>query len=418
MSSTGDKRLKIDWVPIRRLKIDPGNPRRISPGQLEVLGRSIDEFGLVQPILARREDRTVIAGHQRLAALIARGDSHASVVWLDLSVDQAHDLALRLNRIGGVWDEPLLARMLDDLQRHAVDLTATGFDRSELDRLLASLQARERRAKIESFDFDAALAASRRTGRASPGDLFLLGDHRLVVGDATDPPVIDRLLGDQRPSLTVTDPPYNVAIGDHGGHRAGSRRRRIANDALAPEAWREFIAATTRLLVDRTDGAIYCFMSSKEWPTVSAAFEAAGGHWSDTIVWRKDRFVLGRADYQRSYEPIWYGWREGADHFWCGDRDQPDVWAFDRSASSPLHPTMKPLELIERAIENSSRPGDLVLDPFGGSGTTLIAVERTARRCAMVELDPAYADVIVARWECFTGETARRVGSAQSGAAA
>jgi DNA modification methylase len=150
-------------------------------------------------------------------------------------------------------------------------------------------------------------------------------------------------------------------------------------------------------------------MSSKEWPLVCAVLSEAGGHWSDTIIWAKDRFVIGRADYQRSYEPMWYGWREGTAHHWCGARDQSDVWQIDRPADSPLHATMKPLALMERAIANSSRPGALLLDIFAGSGSTLIAAERTGRRCAALELDPLYVEVILARWERFSGGQAVRI---------
>jgi DNA modification methylase len=149
-------------------------------------------------------------------------------------------------------------------------------------------------------------------------------------------------------------------------------------------------------------------MSSKEWPLVARVLAEEGGHWSDTIIWSKDHFVLGRADYQRGYEPIWYGWREGAAHRWCGERDQSDVWQIARPVEAPLHPVMKPLAVMERAIANSSQPGDLVLDAFLGSGSTLIACERTARRCAGLELDPRYVDVAVARWEAFSGQVARR----------
>jgi DNA modification methylase len=147
-------------------------------------------------------------------------------------------------------------------------------------------------------------------------------------------------------------------------------------------------------------------MSTKEWPTVSRVLAEAGAHWSDTIIWAKDRFVLGRASYQRQYEPIWFGWREGAKAYWCGDRDQGDVWKIDRPSASDLHPTMKPLALVERAIENSSKTGDSVLDLFLGSGSTLIAAERTGRACYGMELDPHYVDVVVMRWEAFSGQAA------------
>ncbi len=203
-----------------------------------------------------------------------------------------------------------------------------------------------------------------------------------------------------------------MSLGDHGGHQRGTRRRRIANDSMDPITWEVFVRAWARTLLASVDGAIYVCMSSKELPLVSRVLTEEGGHWSDTIIWHKDRFVLGRADYQRSYEPVWYGWREGAGHHWCDDRDQGDVWAIVRPSDAPLHPTMKPLPLMERAITNSSQPGDLVLDPFLGSGSTLVACERTGRICAGIEIDPIYTDVVLARWERFSGEIAKRLDGA------
>ena len=209
--------------------------------------------------------------------------------------------------------------------------------------------------------------------------------------------------------LCVTDPPYGVSLGDHGGQQQGQRRRRVANDALSPEKWLKFCEAWAGNLLRHTDGAIYLFMSSKKLPTVSRVLAEQGAHWSDTLIWKKDRFVLGRAPYQRAYEPIWFGWPPGVKPFWCGDRDQSDVWNIERPSDSPLHPTMKPLPLIERTIENSSRPGDNVLDLFLGSGSTLIAAERTGRVCYGMELDEHYASVLIARWEAFSGGRAQKL---------
>ncbi len=306
--------------------------------------------------------------------------------------------------------EQLLARLLADLRTtDRVDLTLSGFDDDEVAKLLKGLDRRERRERPETFDLETALDAATREPRTKPGELWRLGDHRLVCGDATVAADVERLLGGRRPAMAFTDPPYNVSLGDHGGQPRSSRRRRIANDALDPVAWETFCRAWIRLLLESVDGAIYCAMSSKELPLVSRVFAEVGGHWSDTIIWAKDRFVLGRADYQRSYEPIWFGWREGSAHYWCGDRDQADVWTIARPAEAPLHPVMKPLPLMERAISNSSREGDLVLDLFLGAGSTLIAAERTGRTCLGLELDPRYCDVSLARWEAFTGEQAERV---------
>jgi DNA modification methylase len=400
----------IEQVPIDLLRPDPANPRRIGDAELDALERSIREYGVVQPVLARRADRTVIGGHQRLVAARRLGLATVPVSWLDLSLEQARVLGLALNRIGGTWDEALLARLLAELGDGAnVDLTLSGFGEDEVRDLLRSLEVREKRDQPETFDLDEALEAATREPRTKPGDLWRLGEHRLLCGDATSSTDIERLLGGERPAMAFTDPPYNVALGDHGGQARGRRRRRIANDDLDPTAWEEFVRAWGRNLLAFVDGAVYCAMSSKELPLLCRVLAEEGGHWSDTIIWVKDRFVLGRADYQRSYEPIWYGWREGAQHHWCGARDQGDVWEIARPAEAPLHPTMKLLALMERAISNSSVSGDLVADFFAGSGSTLIAAERTGRRCAGLELDPIYGDVIVARWESFSGEKAGRI---------
>ncbi|MBF6604996.1 MAG: DNA modification methylase [Chloroflexi bacterium] len=410
MTTTTLPLLTVEEVDLATLRPDPANPRRIEASELDALERSIREWGFVQPVLARRADRVVIGGHQRLVAARRLGLTSVPVMWLDLGVEEARLLGLALNKISGAWDEPLLARLLADLQAApSVDLTLSGFGAGEVKDLLRNLESRELRDRPEDFDLDEALDAARRRVRAKPGELWSLGEHRLLVGDATKADDLERVLDGRRAGLTFVDPPYNVRLGDHGGQQpAARRRRRIANDALEPAAWMAFVHAWARNLLAATDGALYVCMSSKEWPTVARILADEGGHWSDTIIWAKDRFVLGRADYQRAYEPLWYGWREGSAHRWCGDRDQSDVWQIARPAESPLHPTMKPLALIERAIANSSTIGDLVLDAFIGSGSTLIAAERSGRVCAGIELDPVYVEVALARWERFTGQTALR----------
>ncbi|MDP9236368.1 MAG: site-specific DNA-methyltransferase [Chloroflexota bacterium] len=400
--------MQIEHVDIESLRPDPANPRKITDAELEALTRSLREWGFVQPVLVRRDDNTVIGGHQRLLAARRLGTKTVPAIFVDLTQEQGRLLNLALNQISGEWDEELLARMLAELQPVA-DITLTGFTEDELEKLLKSLDVREKRDKPEAFDVEAALEAARAATRAKPGELWALGDHRLYVGDATDAGAVRRLLGDQRPAMAFTDPPYGVSLGGHGGQQRAQKRRRIVNDALTPEQWLAFISAWAKNLVSSVDGAVYVCMSTKEWASVSRALEEAGGHWSDTIIWKKDRFVMGRADYQRSYEPIWYGWREGAKHHWCGDRDQGDVWEIDRPSDSELHPTTKPLALVERAINNSSKAGDIVCDFFLGSGSTLIAAERTGRVCFGMELDPHYASVILARWESFSGLTAERI---------
>jgi len=401
--------LQIEHLPIDELRPDPANPRRISDAELEALTRSILEFGFLDPVIARREDRTVIGGHQRLLAARRLGIKTVPVVLVDLTLEQARLLNVALNKISGSWDEELLARLLADLKPiEGLDLSLSGFEEDELEKLLRSLDTREKRERVEQFDLDAALEQATHEPRTQPNDVWLLGPHRLACGDATKAEDVGRLLAGEPAQMAFSDPPYNVAFGDHGGHRRGARRRRIENDALPPAEWLAFCRQWAQQLVASVDGALYVCMSTKEWPLVSNVLAEAGAHWSDTIVWAKDRFSMGHADYQRQYEPIWFGWRDGSKHFWCGDRDQGDVWQIARPSESDLHPTMKPLALVERALNNSSRPDDRVLDLFLGSGTTLIACERTGRRCLGLELDPKYVDVAIARWEGFTGDTARK----------
>ena len=187
--------------------------------------------------------------------------------------------------------------------------------------------------------------------------------------------------------------------------KTAKKDRRILNDSLG-DGFRQFLYDASVNILTVTKGSVYMCMSSSELHTLQGAFMEAGGHWSTFVVWAKNTFTLGRADYQRQYEPILYGWKEGADHYWCGDRDQGDVWFVNKPAKNDLHPTMKPVELVERAIRNSSKSRDIVLDPFGGSGTTLIACERTGRQARLIELDPRYVDVIVRRWQQQTGRQA------------
>ena len=410
MVKTATTSLTINHVAIDDLKPDPANPRHIGEAELETLTRSIQEFGLVDPIIARREDRTVIGGHQRLLAARRLGLKTVPVIYLDITKEKAKLLNVALNKISGDFDQELLARLLSDLaETPDLELTLSGFEEKEIKQLLKPLEARDKRDRPETFDLDAALRSAYENPRAKRGVLFTLDDHRVLCGDAISADDVGRLLSGARTQMAFSDPPYNVSLGDHGGSPQGQTRRRIRNDSMTPEAWEAFCRGWVHNLVTAVDGALYICMSTKEWPTVSRILADAGGHWSDTIIWEKDRFVLGRSDYQRGYEPIWYGWREGAKRHFAGGRDQSDIWKIDRPSDSPLHPTMKPLPLIERAVENSSKPGDVILDLFLGSGSTLIAAERTGRVCFGMELDPHYCSMVIARWEAFTGLEAQKV---------
>jgi DNA modification methylase len=404
--------VQVEQAAISDLKPDPANPRRISDAELEALTRSIREFGLVDPIIARAEDHFVIGGHQRLLAARRLGLKTVPVIYLDITKEKARLLNMALNKISGDFDQELLAWLLSDLGGTPdLDLTLSGFEEKEIKQMLKALDSREKRDRPEDFDLDAALRSAYENPRAHRGDLFQLGDHRVLCGDATSQEDVEKLLAGARAQMAFTDPPYNVSLGNHGGKQPGQARRRIKNDSMDPEAWEAFCRGWAHNLVSSVDGALYICMSTKEWPTVSRVLSECGGHWSDTIIWKKDRFVLGRSDYQRSYEPIWYGWRQGVKRYFGGGRDLRDVWEIFRPDTSPLHPTMKPLPLIERAIENSSRPADILLDLFLGSGSTLIAAERTGRVCYGIELDPHYCSMVIVRWEAFTGGQAEKVGS-------
>jgi DNA modification methylase len=216
---------------------------------------------------------------------------------------------------------------------------------------------------------------------------------------------VEKVLAGGLADMVFTDPPYNVNYGATMKDKLRKKSRKIANDNLG-DGFEQFLRDSCTNLLAVTKGAIYICMSSSEIHTLQRVFREAGGHWSTFIVWAKNTFTMGRSDYQRQYEPILYGWKEGTDHFWCGARDQGDVWFIKKPSVNDLHPTMKPVELVERAIRNSSKGRDTVLDPFGGSGTTLIACAKSGRQARVIELDPKYCDVIVTRWQEFTGKQA------------
>ncbi|WP_143904094.1 site-specific DNA-methyltransferase [Tepidimonas thermarum] len=387
---------KIERWPIERLLPYIRNPRTHSDEQIAQIAASIAEFGFVNPILVGG-DGIIVAGHGRLAAARKLNLAEVPVVVLDhLTPTQRRALVIADNRIAenAGWDEELLRVELESLREEGFDLDLLGFDDAALADLLADDGATE-----GNTDDDAAPEV-QETPVSRPGDVWIMGPHRLVCGDATTAEAYARLFPDgERADMVFTDPPYNVAYADD--------TRPILNDKLG-DRFGDFLRDALQLFLPHCDGAVYIAMSSSELDTLQAAFRAAGGHWSTFIIWAKNAFTLGRSDYQRQYEPILYGWREGATRYWCGDRDQGDVWHIDKPRVNDLHPTMKPVELVERAIRNSSRPGDVVLDPFGGSGTTLIAAEKAGRVARLIELDPKYADVIVRRWQDWTGQQATR----------
>ncbi|MEC3862362.1 DNA modification methylase [Mesobacterium sp. TK19101] len=383
------------------------NPRR-NDKAVAAVAASIAEFGWRQPIVVD-EDMVVLAGHTRLEAARQLGLAAAPVhVAKGLTEAQARAFRIMDNRSAqnAEWDEDLLGLELGDLLEAEFDLGLTGFTEDELNALLSGVEE----AAAEDAD-EVPDAPDDPVSR--PGDLWQLGPHRLLCGDATVATDVERLLGNDKANICFCDPPYNVDYAGGVGAEKAGKDRRIRNDALG-DAFGQFLYVACVLINARTAGAVYICMSSSELHTLQKAFTEAGGHWSTFVIWAKDRFTLGRSDYQRQYEPILYGWPEGAKRRWCGARDQGDVWLIDRPAKNDLHPTMKPVALVERALRNSSRVGDLVFDPFGGSGTTLIAAETTGRKAALLELDPKFVDVIVERWQRFTGRQAVLDGDGRS----
>jgi len=401
--------LKIVTIKIEQLDPAAYNPRRdLQPGdpEYEKLKKSILEFDYIDPIIWNQRTGRVVGGHQRLKILQELGYSEIEVSVVDLPEDKEKALNLALNKISGDWDLPKLKDLLQELDNGDFDIELTGFDENEIEKLMLEFYVPE---DVQDDNFDAEAEAEKIIEPTTqPGDIWQLGQHRLMCGDSTNRDDVLQLMDGKMAHVVFTDPPYNVDYGNHNNPRWGNHRK-IENDNLSEADWNKFVEGWIKNVLSIAGGAIYICMSCKEWPNVQGSFVRLGGHWSTTIIWAKDRFVLGRSDYHRQYEPILYGWTESNKHFWCGDRTQGDVWRIDRPGSSPLHPTMKPVELVGRAINNSSKPGDIIADLFGGSGTTIIAAEQTKRICYMNELDPIYCDVIVKRYEEYTGLKATKL---------
>ena len=395
--------LKLEHWPTSRLIPYSRNPRK-NDHAVDQMAGAIRDFGFRIPIIAKSTGE-ICDGHLRYKAAVRLGLDKVPVILADdLTETQIKAFRILANRSAtwAEWDEDLLRLELEELEEADFDLALTGFDANELLEIMAG----EETTTEGNTDEDAAPEVPV-TPVSKPGDVWIMGQHRLLCGDATDPASYDTLLGTERVAMIFQDPPYNVDYANSPKDKLRGTHRPILNDNLG-DGFRDFLLAALKPALDRCDGAIYIAMSSSELDTLQSAFRAAGGKWSTFIIWAKHTFTLGHADYQRQYEPILYGWREGANRHWCGDRDQGDVWEIKKPAKNALHPTQKPVEVPERAIRNSSRPGSLVLDCFGGSGSTLIACERTGRVCRVMELDPKYCDVIVRRWQDWTGQKAQR----------
>lgn len=394
--------LHIEYRPTESLIPYARNARTHSTAQVAQLAASIREFGFTNPVLVDGR-HGIIAGHGRVLAARMLDLEDVPVIELaHLSETQKRAYILADNRLAlnAAWDDEMLGLELNELKLLDVDLALLGFEATELDALFALIddQGQTDDDQVPEVQEDAI---------SQTGDVWVLGEHKVLCGDATLPEDYKKLLGTELVDMTFTDPPYNVNYANTAKDKMRGTNRPILNDNLGTD-FQGFLQAACQNILDVTKGSVYIAMSSSELDTLQAAFRAAGGKWSTFIIWAKNMFTLGRADYQRQYEPILYGWKDGTDHYWCGARDQGDVWQIKKPAKNDLHPTMKPVELVERAVKNSSKQRDLVLDPFGGSGTTVIACEKLGRRARVIELDPKYVDVIVRRWQEWTGEKATR----------
>jgi DNA modification methylase len=405
---------EIRSIPARELRPAAYNPRvDLQPGDLmyEKLLQSVDEFGYVEPVIWNQRTGNIVGGHQRYKVLVQLGYDEIDCVVVDLDEQREKALNIALNKIQGDWEPQKLSELLDQLDKTGIGYDITGFVEKDVIKLW---QEQQRQGKIQEDDFDGeAEAESIAKPISRPGDVWLLGKHRLLCGDSTQPAELVKLMDGAKARLIFTDPPWNV---DYGGAAHPSwKQRTILNDKMSSEDFHSFLLSAFKAMASVSElGAMtYVVMSAQEWPNVHSALDAAGFHWSSTIIWAKDSLVLSRKDYHTQYEPIWFGWLShptksadfagnpgGGSKRLCplADRQQSDLWQIPRPKKSEEHPTMKPIALAARAIQNSSHTGDAVLDPFGGSGTTLLAAEQTGRAAYLNELDPRYADVIVKRF--------------------
>ena len=371
--------LPADYNPRKDLK--PGDP------EYEKLKRSIEQFGYVEPVIWNEKTGRVVGGHQRLKVLTDMGITEVDVVVVDMDTEKEKALNIALNKISGEWDTEKLALVIADLQGTDFDVSLTGFDPKELEDLFRD----DVKGGVKEDDFDVEAELKKPTF-SKAGDLWMLGEHRLFCGDSTKPETFDLLMNGKKANLVVTDPPYNV---DYKGS-AG----KIKNDSMAEDQFEQFLLAAYQQMeaAMADDASIYVFHSDSHGLAFRKAFEEAGFYLSGCCIWKKQSLVLGRSPYQWQHEPCLYGWKKKGKHQWYTGRKESTIWEFDKPKKNKDHPTMKPIALVSYPIMNSTMTGCLVLDPFGGSGSTLIACEQTGRVCYTVELDEKFCDVIVRRY--------------------
>ena len=383
---------EMQWqtLPLGQLRPAAYNPRKAlkpSDKEYQKIKNSIQEFGYVEPIIVNY-DMTVIGGHQRLTVLKDLGYTEAQCVVLHIE-DEAKVKALNiaLNKISGEWNEQLLADLLVDLQDAQFNLDLTGFEAPEIDQIFSKLHNKD----IEEDNFDV-VEELKNPPFSKTGDIWTLGRHRVLCGDSTLPETFKLLMEGKRANLVLTDPPYNVNVEETAG--------KIKNDNMPDADFYNFLFCAFVNMEQNMekDASIYVFHADTQGLTFRRAFADAGFYLSGCCIWKKNALVLGRSPYQWQHEPCLFGWKKGGSHQWHSDRKQTTIWEYDRPKSSKDHPTMKPIALMAYPIKNSTMTNCIVLDPFLGSGSTLIACQETGRICYGVELDEKFMDVIVKRY--------------------
>ncbi|NCC14940.1 MAG: DNA modification methylase [Clostridia bacterium] len=380
----------IEKIQTERLIPADYNPRKdLKPGdpEYEKLKRSLEEFGYVEPIIWNKTTSHVVGGHQRLKVLLDMGITEVECVVVEMDAEKEKALNVALNKISGDWDKDKLALLIADLQGTDFDVSLTGFDPGEIDDLFKD--SLKDGIKDNDFDVDAEL---QKPALTKQGDVWMLGQHRLVCGDSTKADTFKLLMDGKLANLVVTDPPYNVNYEGAAG--------KIKNDNMGNEAFYDFLLAafTNTEAAMAQDASIYVFHADTEGLNFRKAFSDAGFQLSGCCIWKKPSLVLGRSPYQWQHEPVLFGWKKKGKHNWYTDRKQTTIWEFEKPKKNADHPTMKPIALVAYPIMNSSLTNCIVLDPFGGSGSTLIACEQSDRICFTIELDEKYCDVIVKRY--------------------
>lgn len=382
--------MEFKKINILDLKHAEYNPRKdLKPGdkEFEKIKNSINEFGYCEPIILN-SDLTIVGGHQRAKVLKELGYTEVDCVIIDLDKTKEKALNVALNKISGEWDFESLAKLLDDLKTEDYDIELSGFDMKEAEKLWDEYMPKEEQDEEEIPDVP-------EIPVIQPGDIIQLGKHRLICGDATKADDLEKLMDGKKANLTVLDPPYGIS---YVGKTDDALT--IQNDNLSDEEFYNFLLeAFKRIYEISADGASnYIFHADAKGLIFRKAFVDSGFKHSQCCIWVKNTFVMGRQPYQWQHEPALFGWKPTGAHYWNGDRKQTTIWNFDRPRVNDVHPTMKPIPLIEYIIKNSSKYGDVIVDTFLGSGTTLLAADNTDRICYGSELDPKYCQVIIERW--------------------